>query len=220
MHARISATLVALAALTCCNVRTEPRVTVAIPSGRSIATGCQGHGLGREYEGQRAILCGKNLNVTFNMFDGSDWGSLERAIHRSSDHVDILELPFEACPEDVPSATRTRISYVFSALRRRGARVVVASGNAGSLACKASDGRRFPADLPQVEVIGSGRPDFENYTLRWNGRPNYFVDAGTETVGDAGSSFAAARFVLWLTGRADATMHVELNPPSRRPTQY
>jgi hypothetical protein len=186
-------------------------VDVLIPSVQFVTADCRTDGLGREFEGQRRILCGKGLDVTFRLFDESRWSSLERAVRDSTGHVDVLEMPFEACPEDVPGTTRSRLSALFSAMRRSGVKVVAASGNAGSLACRAGDGRRFPSELPQVESIGSGRPNFENYTLRWRGKPDYFVDSGTETIGDAGSSFAAARFVLWITGRGDSRAHVERN---------
>ncbi|HEY0383858.1 MAG TPA: hypothetical protein VGC72_16825 [Candidatus Elarobacter sp.] len=73
-------------------------------------------------------------------------------------------------------------------------------------------------------TVGAGSQARPSYTLRWHDKPDYFVSWNDETLGSAGTSFAAARFVVWRLGISDRGVLVAkaeagkgANPEVRKP---
>ena len=199
-----------------CAASPVAQVSVVIPSGRSFDAGCGVANLGHEYQGQSAILCGTRLDVRFRFFKESEWAALTRTLRESAQSRFIV-LPFEVCPESIPPRVRGQFRAFVQTERKRGSTVVAAIGNAGSLSCVGATSRRFPADVPAVISVGSGSPKRRNYSLRWQNKPDYYIDTGQETLGTAGSSFAAARLVLWLAGQPTSGFTVLKNGRPARP---
>lgn len=173
---------------------------VLIPYSRELVGDCSAGFGGHEFEVQRKILCGFGRNVSFRLFNERDWDSLKSVVATGSRAADILVLPFEACPEWVPRATRDSVADSLASFAARGGIAVAASGNVGTYRCLRDSPRRFPADVAHVTVVGSGRPEARNYSLRWRDKPDYFVDDGVESLSSAGSSFACSRYALWAAG--------------------
>ena len=182
-------------------------VAVIMPGDRDAIVGCTEPSDQHELEQQRTILCRPGVHARFIIFNARRRSGLVTTIL----HVgiaDAVELPFEMCPEAVSESLRLDVEQRLALVVSRGGAVVAASGNEGSLACANHTTERFPADLRGVISVGAGVRSRPEYTLRWRNGPAYFV-SWNETIGSAGTSFAAARFVLWRIGIHDAGVYVE-----------
>jgi hypothetical protein len=191
-----SATLCALLLSVACAPAEPTTVSVIIPATRDGTVGCIEPAREHELIEQRAILCRPDVRARFVLFSKQRPRTFAQTI-LSDAASDAVALPFEMCPEAVSSALRAQIEHGVARIVARGGIVVAATGNRGSLACAGGTSERFPADVPRVISVGAGSQDRPSYTLRWHGKPDYYVSWDNETLGSAGTSFAAARFVLW-----------------------
>jgi hypothetical protein len=101
------------------------RIRVLIPSQLSSESasvvGCvaatpQNH----ELRVQQDILCSSRNAVEFDLFRDDDWNAVRRFLDDALSKTDIVELPFEACPESVPAGVRRELAKSFAALRAHG----------------------------------------------------------------------------------------------------
>ncbi len=200
----------ALAIWTSCSPARVPAIAVVIPGGGNTTVGCADRSIRQhEFDQQRLLLCRDGLRTSFVFFDERNLKALPSALRRAS-ASDIIEMPFEICPDALGSDVRRDVVRALAAMNQGGKLVVAAAGNRGSLNCRQITDERFPADLDGVVSIGSGTAASAKYTLRWRDKPDYFVSWDGETLASAGTSFAAARFVLWHLGLADGHTRVEV----------
>ena len=182
-------------------------VTVIIPGDRDAIIGCNEISSQHELSQQRTILCRPDMRTRFVLFDYRHPEALAPLLETASSS-DAIELPFEMCPEAVSADLRARVERNVAQIVSVGKQIVAAAGNEGSLDCARRTPERFPADLAGIISVGAGSLDRPGYTLRWRDKPDYFVSWDDETLGSAGTSFAAARFVLWRFGITDYHVHV------------
>lgn len=81
----------------CAPAAPPKRFVVLIPSCEGRSAGCSADVGGREFQGQRDILCGEGRDVPFGLFKAADWESLTVAVSDAVQRADIIVLPFEAC---------------------------------------------------------------------------------------------------------------------------